>query len=353
MRPHLLSFLLFVAPLFVSAEPLEFVYIAGQKTIEPILFSEINKKNIEAKDNAGLSWSYTVEWAGSTNSSVSSKKTTGSSSNGSKSVDKLIKYTQSNKSLFIKLVDDRKGEGTIKIHAIGRDNTGASKQDIPINISIKVIERVVEVTSECPEWAACKVYNGFYMGVDGTSVTNLNENATLRIQYSAYAENAKHLHLYGDVLQTTQQEQTKADPDCGDDCESEPTLVGSVGAFSPLNKEITSSSLLYGPMAEFNIRKLESSDEFAKSYYAGMRFGLSKVRYFGVGYGKAEGVPGHRVAFTGQLPLYNGKVLAGINLNVSADNDAEEAGESPNDSINIYLITRVDFTKIFTGLSLD
>lgn len=357
MRLHLLTFLLLITPLFVNAESLEFVYIAGQKNIAPINFNEINKKNIEAADNAGLIWSYTVKYVSSTNMSVSSKKSTDSSSSSSSSsmnVGGLIEHTQSAESLFIKLIDDKVGTATITINAIGRETTGVIKQDIPISIVIKVIEHVVEVARECPEWGSCRVYNGFYMGVDGTSVDNLNDSATLRVQYSAYAENFKHLHLYGDVLQTTQQEQTKTDPNCADDCKSEPTIAGNVGMFFPLNglideNIINSSSLLWGPMTEFNIRKLDGGDEFAKSYYAGMRFGLSKVRYFGIGYGKAEGVPGHRVKFSGQLPLYNGKVLAGINLNVSADDDSEKAGESPGDSINISLVTRVDFTKIFTS----
>lgn len=342
MRLHVLLFLLFATPWFVHAEPLELTLIEGQKTIEPVIFSEINKKNIDAPGNVGLSWSYTVSCV------VPST---------SVNVNQVLECTQSAKSLSIKLIDNRVGEGAITIRAIGRDNADAIKQDILINIDIKVIEQIVDSARECAEWVTCKVYNGFYMGIDGTSANNLNESTTLRIQYSAYMESHKYVHLYGDILQTTQQEQTEVDLNCANDCESEPTIVGSIGTFFPsneiFNRPITSSSLLFGPMAEFNIRKLENSDEFAKSYYAGIRFGLSKVRYFGIGYGKAEGVPGHRFKFTGQLPLYNGKVLAGINLNFSADDDAEDAGVSSGDSINISLVTQVDFTKIFTNWSTE
>lgn len=391
MRLFLISLLLPVT-VFANSEPLNFV--EGDKNINPIIFSKINEKNINNKEYEGLNWVYVAKcetivdeksssssssansssssnvssslssnvnssMSSNTNSILSSsdKSSLNSSSNTSNTKNDIFECSQNETTLFVRLIDDRIGKGRITIYATARDSAGGFKKDFPIKYDVNVLRQPTYSQQECLEWVTCRVYNGFYMGVDGTSVDNLNDNTTLRVQYSAYAENFKHLHFYGDVLQTTQQEQTKKDPNCTDKCKSEPTIAGNIGTFVPFNgwvgADANPSSLLFGPMMEFNTRKLDTSDEFAKSYYTGVRFGLSKVRYFAIGYGKAEGVPGHRVKFIGQLPLYNNKVLAGINLNVSADDESEEAGESPGDSINISLVTRVDFTKIFTSWSLD
>lgn len=330
----------------------EFYWFDGEANIAPIDLDKITKSD------TSLRWSYAVDCSAVVNTATDPAQKTGekTDSTTAKPVDtEILSCTLTGASLHVSIKPNKLGEGKIVVQAIGRNDKGAVTQNYPLFYSVKVSPRPTMNLSECVSWD-CALYTAFYLGYEGTSVSQVNQKGNLRLQYSAYSEiNSDYLHIYGDMLQTSLQEQAATQADCTEsssstaECDIETTLAASIGGFMPFS--FGDLGLRVGPMLEYNLQKLDTDDVFAKSYYTGIRFAYSKIRFFSIGYGKSEGIPGERIKFTGQLPIYNDKLIAGMNLNVSVDNTAKDNGVSPGDSINIYIITRVDFTKIFTSFA--
>jgi hypothetical protein len=273
--------------------------------------------------------------------------------------------------LTIELRDGAIGKGKIEIQIIGIDNNNKviDYKTITYNVTVfNPAKLTVTAPAECPNWS-CNLDSGFYMGYEGTSVSDVEEKGNIRFQYGGYAQFAPfdhvHIHMLGDLMQTSLQEQVAAKPECQNtgsseneddaspECEVEPTIAGNVGIFMPIywkeKAQLDPGKIIMGPMAEYSIRKLESADEFVPSYYLNYRLAYSKIRFFSLGYGKSEGIPGGRIKINGQIPIYEEKLLAGFTLNMAADNEAKQNGLNPGDSINIYILTEIDFGEIFTS----
>lgn len=264
--------------------------------------------------------------------------------------------------LNIKLFKEKMGAGKIAVRAVKQKGKEIEYvQDI--NYFIKVNPPKAEGSVGCIE-LNCSYYTGFYLGVEGTSVENINEKGGMRIQYSGYSHFGLNedywfngVDIYGDLMQTNLQEQASIESSCKADsedkekkCKIKSTVAASFGVFAPTWGDENDEKQV-GPSLEYLGQKLSGDDEFAKSYYGGFRLSYSKIRHFSIAYGKTEGIPGHRVKFSGQLPIAADKLLAGFTLNVASDDTAEELGVSSGDSVSIYIITQVDFTKIFPKLS--
>jgi hypothetical protein len=312
----------------------EFIWFENSKNIEPIDLSGGHAQP------AGISWSYAVDC---NTQSVDGLK------GGS---DKLFlcRVDESAGSLLITLLERRSGSGTVNVRALGRDSSGAVKVTQDYSYLIKIIHKPSAAVEECPEWD-CALYNGLFLGVEGTSVSEINNTSNVRIQYSAYSQ-LDGFHMYGSLMQSSLQEQAVLQEGCSpddEDCEVDATVGGRLGLFFPANDNDGAylETVIRGPYVELAIQKLDSTDAFVTSYYAGYRFAYSKIRYFSLGLGKTENMPGKRLNITGQLPLYNDKIIAGVVLNMAIDDEAEERGLPPGDSLNVYAVTKVDFTKIF------
>ncbi len=263
------------------------------------------------------------------------------------------------KTLDVTLIDQHSGMGTITVNAIGIKAGEPTNDVTQFTYTIKVMQLEALKINECESWD-CSLYNAFYLGYEGTNVSQLEGKGNARFQYSAYSQfqplKSISFHILGDLLQTSEKPQVvpeicKTD-DKDDACKIKPTIKAHLGLFVPylLNTEggMYEGRVVMGPAFDYNFRKADDDGEFVPSYYGGFRFAYNKVRYFSIGYGKSEGIPGHRVKFSGQLPIYDGKLLVGTSINVAADGDAKKEGLSSGDSINVYIVTRVDFGNIFT-----
>lgn len=336
----------------VSADSLttSFVFIVGSKNVDSIPLGNGHPKT------AGIVYSYATDCPVPGSAPATEEK------------DSQLFYchVDERKNLKISLVGNNVGEKKITVYALGHDATGKLVENKTFTISASVVDISRAWFDECPDWD-CKLYNGFYLGYEGTSVSDINEEGNVRVQYSAYAQfntyKRFHIHVLGDLMQTSLQEQSSVSSDCVQDEEGNPcdpevkaTVAGTVGLFVPFfskGRELSNSKnpigMIMGPMIDYGVRKLDEEDEFVSSYYLNYRLAYRKDRYFSVGYGKAEGIPGNRVKVTGQIPIYENKLLAGFTLNFAADNKASEVGALSGDSINVYVLTRVDFSKIFTS----
>ena len=346
---------LLASPLLAVPSPVgEFYWVEGETDLPVIDLNSIQKAG------SSTSWGYAVNCD---EQQVDDKDITAqqSSSQGQSSSSQAATPTrffsclQEGSSLSIQLRSGKSGTGKIKVTAIPTQE-GQNSGNESFYYTVRVIREPTSSIEECVSWS-CSLYTEFYMGYEGTSVSQVNEKGNVRFQYSGYSQiDPWRLHVYGDLLQTSVQEQSATQEACTDEAESEDcnldaTIAANIGFFSPLFLDEPDTDLKIGPMLEYNVQKLDSNDVFAKSYYAGVRFAYNKIRFFNIAYGKSEGIPGERVEFTGQLPIYGEKLVTGMVLNVSVDDAAEELGAAPGDSINIYIMTRIDFTKIFTSFA--
>ena len=366
-----LAGILMASPLLAASTPVgEFYWVEGETNLPTINLDSIKKAGtstrwmyaidcsdqqvdfteIEKKTDNGQSSSAD---AISSSSSVSNSSSSVSSKTAAATSLPLFKCLSEDSSLTIKLIAGKTGVGKIKITAIPTQDGQTTNENF--YYTVRVVAEPTSKIEECISWG-CPLHTAFYMGYEGTSVSQVNEKGNLRIQYSGYSEIADSFHIYGDVMQTSLQEKSAIPETCSEDntsdeCDVDATIATNLGLYwVPVEFD---SGIKMGLMAEYGLQKLDTTDVFAKSYYGGIRFAYNKIRFFSIGYGKSDGIPGHRAEFTGQLPIYDEKLIVGMNLNVSVDDTAEELGSSAGDSMNIYIMTRVDFTRIFTSFTGD
>lgn len=344
------SWALLALPVMANSPVNQFYWLEGQANIPSI------DLNAVPKSTPDLTWTYAVDCRQQTIESDNddgAKTDTQTDPNAKPKI--IFKCALEDSNLTTELVPDTAGSGTIKVAAIGRDTSGAVVKTDEFYYTVQVIPEPKVNLNDCIRWD-CAIYTAFYLGYEGTSVSQVNQKGNLRMQYTGYSQiDSVDIHIYGGLMQTSLQEQAAAEESCtaedsaAENCDIETTIAADIGIFRPF--DVGDIGLNIGPMLEYNLQKLDTTDAFAKSYYGGLRFAYSKIRFFSIGYGKSEGIPGERVKFIGQLPIYDEKLIAGMVLNASVDNTAKDKGVSPGDSIHVYVMTRVDFTKIFTNFT--
>ncbi|WP_317932006.1 hypothetical protein [Halioxenophilus sp. WMMB6] len=279
------------------------------------------------------------------------------------------------------------GEVVLVARAEYRSSKGAvlaKSKPLPITIAVKSSSSVFN----CDAWS-CQYGANFLLGVEGATIEDVKSDSILRYEFSSYSIlSKKWFHIFGRIYQTSTVEYfaksmeavatsdnagtpvvAANDIDCSTPSDEEVWLAacdkkvtsaisGELGtafflmrstqdhgvSWSHSSTDIQNGDLLAGPTFQFNVMKSERQEsEFEESYYTGLRFAYSRVQYFDILYGKNEELSGRRWKLKGQAPVYNNNFVAGVEIDVAADNEYKKKYGDGSDSIKFYVTYVVDF----------
>lgn len=239
----------------------------------------------------------------------------------------------------------------------------------------------------CVDWS-CPNHFDFLVGAEGSSMSEVKKESILRYEFASYTQiSHNHFHMFGRIFQTSVASLgEKSTAPAGFDCdgaaasdvetncdtsliESHNALIGAnifflkadadaankldwalfpikKRALGKFDEQATKSSLLVGPSFQFGMERADNnSDSFSKNYFGGIRFAYSKLRYFDMLYGKREGLYGNRLKFKGQLPVLQDNFVAGVEVEMAADNELKNSALSNQDSVKAFVLYKVDFAN--------
>ena len=246
--------------------------------------------------------------------------------------------------LTIKFKPGKSGEGTVTISATdsgGNDATGTHKfvvrvlQPNPNDLSLTDDNGI----AGCLGWK-CSFYAGFFIGAEGTTVSDVDAKSTARVEFTSYQQINDLFHISGSLMSTNSEEQTATE---GQDDITE-AIKGDINLTALFGSKLD-KGMRWGFIANNAIKQISGNEKFEKEYYGGVRFARDQLHYFDILYGKSEGIKGQRVEFRGQIHV-NNNIVTGFSLNVGAKDIPEDSG----DTVNLYVMTPIDLTGIFSSL---
>ena len=248
-------------------------------------------------------------------------------------------------------------QNTTKIKIIASYPGNEEIIEYPTLLTVNIGPRRMGERMICADWN-CNYFSGFFLGVEGASVSSLQNEAFLRYEFSTYSNISDRWHIFGRIYQSDEKvDQPTAGNEnltaCRDSdnnlvtgCEEtlEEAIFGEVGinnfwgARADLKKK---DALLIGPTIQYRIYKANVEDEeFEEEYYLGWRMAYSKIQYFDFLYGFEEEV----IRLKGQLPVINNNLLVGVDINFSAGSKNDGENTTP-DSIRAFITYEVDFSQ--------
>ncbi|MDH5182067.1 MAG: hypothetical protein OEZ39_02605 [Gammaproteobacteria bacterium] len=219
----------------------------------------------------------------------------------------------------------------------------------------------------------------FYLGVEGTSVKEVNAKSTARLGFMYYSQNNARLidiykdsnkgctdkkdssswfngmvgcgnHWFINVLVSSSAE--SSEQNVASDTDVTQAIEVETAYFMPLSavKHPEENSItVSGPIISLAFKKIDKDNAgMTRRHYIGYRYANSPESYADFLFGETTGVEGVRGEIRGQIPvsrLIGGRIFAGLAVNLGI----KDSPNKDNDSIKLYLTWSATFADIFTS----
>ena len=201
-----------------------------------------------------------------------------------------------------------------------------------------------------------------YVGAEGTSVDDINNQTTTRTQLMAYnyilgtrkpeskwGYKTWGLDVFGDVILTSAVTSSSTDTTSSNSTKVGQATGGDINVYIThfLTETSDYGTFTVGPIATLEGLKPSDANQVTRSYFFGIRLANSPEQFVDLLYGKNEGISGRRVEIRAQAPLLdakflNGNILVGINANVAVS----DKPVNNLDSVKVYAMWTVTGSDI-------
>ncbi len=194
-----------------------------------------------------------------------------------------------------------------------------------------------------------------YLGAEGTSVSDINNKATVRTQLMLYNRIYRWkplgIDFFGDLILTsvTSSATTTATTSTASVSQA---IGGDISLYLkfPIQREGENWISTVGPIYTFETLKPTNANEVTRSNLFGLRLQYNPEAFADLLYGKNEGTEGRRVELRVQAPITQLQLLRSPTIvGIIANIGVSDRPQNNVDSIKIYVMWPMSIESIFTG----